>query len=197
LPAALAVLETKALRADDLFGDEEEARLQFILEAVYRRVLIELHFLVRDSLPVDPATFRLADEATEAILQHAATRVVMISESTRQAIAAKLQAGQAAGLTTQEIADSIAGLFDVTWKNRPFTIASTEIAEAQREAAINRYTASGLVDRVKISDATRGKDHTATCLARAGTTVPLEDAPQLDHPNCSLVLIPVLREGVI
>jgi hypothetical protein len=85
----------------------------------------------------------------------------------------------------------------VTWKNRPFTIASTEIAEAQRLAAINRYAASGVVDRVKISDATRGKDHTATCLARAGTTVPLDEAPPLDHPNCSLVLIPVLREGVI
>lgn len=193
----IARLATKAARADDLVPDDEETRLQFIMDAVYRRVLLELHFLVQDSLPVDPATFRLADEATTALLEHAATRVVGITETTRQAIAAKLAAGQAAGLTTQEIADSIAHLFDITWKNRPEMIASTEIGEAQRLAAIDRYTATGLVDRVKISDATRGTDHTATCLARAGTTVPLDQAPQLDHPRCSLVLIPVLREGVI
>lgn len=193
----MAVFATKALRVEDLVPEEEERRLQIILDAAYRRVLIEMHFLVQDSLPVDPLTFRLADEATEALLQHAATRVVGITETTRQAVAAKLVAGQAAGLTTQEIADSIDHLFSVTWKNRAEMIASTEIGEAQRLAAIDRYTATGLVDRVKISDATRGTDHTATCLARAGTTVPLDEAPQLDHPRCSLVLIPLLREGVV
>ena len=194
MTAALAV---KALRADDLVDDDAEARLLQIMDDVYRRTMIELHFLVQDALPVDPATFRLRDADTEALLEEAARRVVGISETTRQAIAAKLAEGQRDGLTTQEIADSIAHLFDVTWKNRPFTIASTEIAEAQRLAAINRYQASGLVESVKISDATRGKDHTETCLARAGTTVPLDEAPPLDHPNCSLVLIPVLREGVV
>lgn len=179
-----AAFATKALRADDLVPEDEETRLQFLLDAVYRRVLVEVHYLVRDSLPVDPATFRLRDEDTEAILREAATRVVGITETTRRAIADVLAQGQREGWTTQEIADGIAHLFDVTWKSRPFTVASTEIAEAQRLAAINRYTASGLVDRVKISDATRGKDHTDTCLARAGTTVPLDEAPPLDHPNC-------------
>jgi len=189
-----AARAVKALRADDLVPDDEETRLQFLLDAVYRRVLLEVHYLVRDSLPVNPATFRLRDEDTEAILREAATRVVGITETTRAAIADVLAQGQREGWTTQEIADGIAHLFDVTWKSRPFTVASTEIAEAQRLAAINRYTASGLVDRVKISDATRGKDHTDTCLARAGTTVPLDEAPPLDHPNClvgeTLVLAP-------
>lgn len=195
--AVIARLATKALRAADLVPEEEERRLQIILDAAYRRVLLELHFLVQDSLPVDPLTFRLADEATEALLEHAATRVVGITETTRQAVATKLVAGQRDGLTTQEIADSIDHLFSVTWKNRAEMIASTEIGEAQRLAAIDRYRATGLVDKVKISDATRGTDHTATCLARAGTTVPLDEAPPLDHPRCSLLIIPLLREGVI
>ncbi len=186
-----------AVRAEDIIPEDEELRLQAILEAAYRRVLLELHYLVRDSLPVNPLDFRLRDEDTEALLQAAAQRVVMITDTTRRAIAELLEKGQREGLTTQQIADSIAHLFDVTWRGRPETVASTEIAEAQRLAAINRYAASGLVDRVRISDATRGKDHTATCLARAGTTVPLSEAPPLDHPRCSLVLIPVLREGVI
>lgn len=193
----IAAFATKALRADDLIPPEEETRLQSILDALYRRVLLELHFLVRDSVPVNPATFRLDDAATNAILEHAAQRVVMITETTRQAIAQKLQDGQRDGLTTQEIADSIEHLFSITWANRAEMVASTEIGEAQRVSAINRYKATGLVDSVKISDASRGSDHTETCLARAGTTVPLDDAPQLDHPRCSLVLIPIVREGVI
>ena len=190
-------IERKAVRVDDLVPEEDEIGLALVLDPAYRRALTELHFLVGDTLPVDPLTFRLRDEDTEALLEEAARRVVMITETTRQAIAQKLQDGQRDGLTTQEIADSIAHLFDITWKGRPEMIASTEIGEAQRLAAINRYHASGVVDNVRISDATRGKDHTATCLARAGTTVALDDAPQLDHPRCSLVLIPIVREGVI
>lgn len=179
-----AALARKAIGADDLVPEEETLRLQFILDAVYRRALVELHHLVRDTLPVDPATFRLRDEDAEALLEEAARRVVMISDSTRRDIAALLQKGQQEGLTTQEIADSIEHLFSITWKNRAEMIAATEIGEAQRLAAINRYKASGLVDRVKIGDATRGSEHTETCLARAGTVVPLDEAPPLDDPNC-------------
>lgn len=190
-------LATKALRADDLVPEEDELRLLAALEPMWRRVLLELHFLTQDTLPVNPLDFRLTDESTEALLNEAARRVVGITETTRQAIARKLRDGQRDGLTTQEIADSIDSLFTVTWKNRAEMVASTEIGEAQRLAAIDRYTASGVVDRVKLSDATRGTQHTEVCLARAGTTVPLDEAPPLDHPRCSLVLIPVLREGAI
>ena len=182
-----------AISAEDLVPEEEETRLLFILEAEYRRLLLEMHHLTRDALEADPSAFRLDDEDTRAMLHAAAERVVMITESTRDQIRQVLIAGQAEGLSTQEIADRISHLLTITWKSRPETIAATEIAEAQRLAAINRYTASGLVDRVKISDANRGTDHTEVCLARNGTTVPLGDAPQLDHPNCSLVLIPILR----
>jgi hypothetical protein len=182
-----------AVSADDLIPDDEEERLAFLLEAEYRLVLLEMHHLTRDALEADPSQFRLDDEATRAVLDHAAERVVGITDTTRGAIADVLKRGQAEGWTTQELADAIDRLLTVTWKSRPFTIASTEIAEAQRISAIDRYTASGLVDRVKLSDANRGTDHDETCLSRNGTTVPLGEAPGLHHPNCSLVLIPVLR----
>lgn len=191
----MSVRERKAgPTAEELVPPEEEARLQFVLDAAYRRVLLEVHHLTRDALELTPADFRLDDASTRAILEHAAERVVAITDQTRQEIAAKLAAGQEAGLSTQEIADSIAKLFAVTWKSRPETCAATEIAEAQRVSAIDRYKATGLVDRVTITDAHRGTDHTETCLARNGTTVPLDEAPELDHPNCSLVIIPLIRE---
>lgn len=180
------------MTADDLIPPEEEAALLRVLDPAYRRALLEMHALVRDALEVSPLDWRLDDAATTALLEEAATRVIMITEATRRQIAAVLQAGQADGLTTTEIADSIDQLLTVTWRSRPETIARTEIAEAQRLSAIDRYRASGLVDRVKIRD---GEDD-EPCAGRNGTTVPLGDAPTLAHPNCTLVLIPVLREGV-
>jgi hypothetical protein len=188
----VGALATKALpKADDLFPEEEDAALQAVIERAYRRILIEMHHLVADALPIDPARFRLDDAATRAILEHAATRVVGISETTRQAIAEQLVAGQAAGLSTTEIMANIEHLFSVTWARRAETVARTEIAEAQRVSAIDRYTASGLVDRVTIRD---GEDD-EPCAGRNGTTVPIGRAPELAHPNCTLILIPVLREG--
>jgi hypothetical protein len=178
-----------ALTAEELVPEEEETRLLFLIEAEYQRLLVEMHHLTRDALEADPSAFRLDDAATRAMLDAAAERVVLITESTREAIRDVLKAGQAAGLTTQQVADSIAHLLTVTWKSRPETIARTEIAEAQRLAAIDRYAASGLIDRVRIRD---GEDD-EPCASRNGTTVPLDRAPTLGHPNCTLVLVPVLR----
>lgn len=192
-----ARLATKALRADDLVPEEDELRLLAEVEPMWRRTMLQIHFLVQDALPVNPLGFRLRDESTEALLQVAAQRVVDITETTRRGIQKVLSEGVRDGLSNYEIEQQIDRLLTVTWKNRAEMIASTEIGEAHRLVAIDRYTASGVVDRVKISDATRGTQHTEVCLARAGTTVPLDEAPPLDHPRCSLVLIPVLREGAI
>jgi hypothetical protein len=184
------VLEAKALTADDLYTPEDEARLAAILRAGYGEMLKTMHLLVAAHLDLDPAAFRLDDPSTRAMLAQAGHRVVGISSTTREALAALLQEGQEAGLTTFQIQESIASLFEVTWKNRPEVVARTEIGEAQRLSAIDRYGATGLVDRVFIID---GEDD-APCAQRNGTTVPLDKAPGLAHPQCTLTLVPVLRE---
>jgi hypothetical protein len=181
------------MNANDLIPEEEEVRLAFIMEHEYRRLLLEMHNLTRDALEADPSLFRLDDADTRALLAVSDERAVGMTQTTRAAVDLILKEAQAEGISTAAIDARIAELFEKTWKARPEIIASTEIAEAQRVAAINRYTASGMVDRVRISDANRGTNHTDTCLARNGTTVPLSEAPQLDHPLCSLVLIPVLK----
>lgn len=181
--------ETRALTVADIYdANDEERRLLFITSALYRRILADMHLLVTEAFDLDPATFRLPDSATTALLGEAADRVVGISSVTREAIAAKLQEGQDAGLTSKEIEDSIAHLFDITWAGRAETITRTEIGEAQRLSAIDRYKASGLVDRVRIRD---GEDD-EPCRSRNGTVVPLDDAPQLAHPRCTLTISPVL-----
>ena len=51
-----------------------------------------------------------------------------------------------------------------------------------------------MVDMVQIID---GDDWDDACASRNGRIVPVSERPQLNHPNCTLVLVPVLREGVI
>jgi len=189
-----ALVERKDLTADDLYTPEDEARLRVILDHAYVTMLRTMHLLTLDYYAdrLDPRAFRLDDPATRAMLAQAGQRVTMISETTRQSLAALLAEGQARGDTTAMIADSIAHLFEVTWANRAEVVARTEIGEAQRLSAIDRYTATGLVDRVFIID---GEDD-SPCQERNGTTVPLDKAPQLAHPQCTLTLVPVLREGV-
>lgn len=178
-------------------SDDEQRRLLVIVEAAYTRILTAVHHLVATALPLpNRDTFRVDDPATRRMLQNAANRVVGIDETTRQAIAEMIQRGQEQGLSTWEIAHGsgdfagIDGLFKETWAGRADTVARTELQEAQRLSALDRYHASGMVDRVKIIDG----DYDEVCKARNGKIVPIEQAPELAHPNCKLVLIPILRE---
>lgn len=185
-----ALVATNLPTAADLITADEELRLGFILDALYRRVLAETHALVLTALDLDPATFRVDDAATTELLAEAANRDLLINETMRHAITAKLQEGQAAGLTTREIADSIDAL--LSKKGRAETIARTEVAHAQVRSAVNRYKASGLVDRVYIRDG----DQDSPCKERNGTVVPLDEAPDLAHPRCTLLVIPRLRDDM-
>jgi hypothetical protein len=181
--------------------EEEMARLLQILERAYSGMLGAINALVAAYFDVDPDEFVVDDATTNRILQQAATRVVRITETTRQSISKTLQDGQARGYNNWQLAHGVAadnfagidGLFKETWKNRALVVARTELQHAQLAAALERYLASGVVDRVKLID---GCQWDAACCERNGKIVPIEQAPRLNHPNCTLVLIPLLREGV-
>ena len=112
----------------DLINEDEERRLQMILEALYARVLKEMHIIITDSLDLDPLTFRLPDnEARDWAARHAAARVTMISETTRAALRDVIADGIDEGKSTYEIMQDIEALYLKTWPNRPEVIARTEI----------------------------------------------------------------------
>lgn len=179
--------------------DAEQDLLAEILEARYERMLRALHAIVATAFP-EIESFRLEDGATNRILIEAAHRVVRIDEATRLAIVEQLRLGQALGLSTWEIANGkpdigyrgIEGLYQETWRGRAETIARTELQHAQLVSAVDRYRATGIVDRVELVDG----DDDSVCKARNGKTVTLEQVPPLAHPNCTLTVVPVLREGV-
>jgi hypothetical protein len=192
-------LERRALRVEDIYDEADETRrLSLILESAYLRALRDIHLIVTEAFDLDPAEFRLPDDAArDWAAKQAAARVTMISQTTRDALRELIADSIEDGRSTAEVIEAIERLFTETWKGRAEMVATSEITEAQRLGSLDRYTASGLVDRIKISDANRGTNHTDVCLARNGTTVPIDEAPAMDHPNCSILYIPVLREGVI
>lgn len=185
---------------DDVYNsDEEQIRLAAIMETRYRRMLNAVHEAIRLAFGLSADEFRITDSAVNAILVNAAERVVRIDETTRQAIAEQLRIGQELGLSTWEIANGnpqidyrgIEGLYKETWNGRAQTIARTELQHAQNIATYNRYAATGMVDEIELVDG----DDDAVCASRNGKIVPLSERPQLAHPNCTLSVIPVIREG--
>lgn len=187
---------------DDIYDAEaEQRRLAAILEQRYVTMLNAVHLAMIRLFGLDAERYRLTDAAVNQVLVDAAQRVVRIDETTRQAIVEQLRVGQALGFSTYEIAHGkpevgyrgIDGLYSETWKGRADMIARTELQHAQNEATLNRYAATGMVDQVEIVDG----DYDAACAARNGRVVSISERPQLLHPNCTMSLVPVLREGIV
>ena len=181
---------------------DEQSRLLAILERWWQTMLNAVNALVVSHFDLDPESFRVDDATTTRILQQAAARVVRIDETTRQSIAASLQEGQARGYSDWQLAHGVPaddfpgidGLFRERWRNRADTVARTELQHAQTASAVERYQATGLVDRVQIVDGCLWDE---ACCERNGKIVPIEQAPGLNHPNCTLLLVPILRQGVV
>lgn len=192
-------LARKVAQVEDWYDEsDEQARLLLLFDRRYVAMLRAVHELVAEALDLDG--FRLDDAATRRVLREAAERVVRIDETTRAAIARRLQEGQALGLSPWELANGSArddyggidGLFKETWAGRAQTVARTELAHAQNVASLDRYAATGIVDSVRIIDG----DQDAACAARNGKVVPITERPELLHPNCTLAVVPIVREGV-
>jgi hypothetical protein len=179
--------------------DEEQARLLLLFDDRYLGMLQAVHEATAEALDLED--FRLDDSAARRILLEAASRVVRIDETTRKAIAERLQQGQMLGLSNWELANGapdkgyagIEGLFRETWKGRAETVARTELAHAQLRSAVDRYQASGLVQEVQLIDG----DYDETCQGRNGKRVALSQVPGLAHPNCTLIVVPLLRDEVL
>lgn len=186
------------MRLSDVYNsDDEQERLARVLDPRYARMLVAVHELVASAFP-ELQDFRLDDEATRLLLNAAAERVVLIDQATRQAIRDQLREGQRRGYSAFQIANGvpsedyrgIEGLFATTWQGRAQTVAFNELAEAQHTSAMNRYAATGLVEKVELVE---NADTDEPCASRNGTVVPLSSNPQRLHVNCRLSTIPVVE----
>jgi hypothetical protein len=190
------------MRVEDVYDPEaEQGLLARILFPRYVRMLEAVHQLLASVFPwLTPEDFRLDDPATRKHLALAAEQVVAIDASTRRQLRDVLREGQQRGYSAFQVAEGVPaegygglrGLYLDTWKGRAETIARTELATAANAAALDRYAATGLVERVQIVE---HADTDEPCASRNGTVVPLSEKPGLLHPNCRVGLVPIVEDA--
>ena len=178
-------LRAGADTAGDLITEAEARLLGETLTPLQQRMLRDVTRLVIAELGVD---FQLDDAETRAFLESAATRVVGITDTTRDAVRAALVEGQAAGEGIELLARRLASLPAFN-RSRAETVARGELGYAQNESALAAYRSSGVVVGVRIHD---GLDDDAACRAMDGRTFTLEQAPAaLEHPRCVRAFAPI------
>jgi len=142
----------------------------------------------------------LSNPAIRQTLAQLARRVVEINATTREGIADVVTRGLDDGLTTQQIADNLRGLFTETYRGRALTIARTESQVSYNLATADAYKASGVVMAMQCLD---NPDHTddygaadgLSCAERNGIITDV-DAVDIhifsEHPNGTLAVSPLV-----
>lgn len=189
MPAEL--VETKE---DERDHDLELALLTALMIKWYGTMLKAMHTITIRFFNLGPIP--LDDPAVRQMVLKARAAAVAVDATTQRLIAKRIADGLERGLTAREIAfgaDDFVGLddlFDQTWKNRPLTIAQTELQKAQVSASVNRFRqlGRGVVTHLLISDG----DYDQPCADRNGRIVPIGQEPSLNHPNCRLSVSPII-----
>ena len=170
----------------DGWDDEEDELLEALVDvalAVWIAVkLATIKFMALEELEIP-------EKKETRYFDNAAKRIAGISETTRQSIRDKLEAGERNGLSQKEIAASVKGLFEETYKSRVETIVATEIRTATLEAQGVVWHEAG-IRWVKLTDGTDDP----CCSERNDTIVPTTDIPGLCHPRCTLRAHPMIGE---
>ncbi len=192
--------ETRALQ--DVDWDEETERLRLVLNRLYLLAGQTAFAGILDSYGIDAGiSFDLANSDVRNIVDQLGRRIVDITETTRTDVAAKIAAGLDDGLSTDEIADSLRGMFNETYRNRAENISRTESMLAYGHASVLGYRTSGVVSKIQCFDNEahtepyHGAEDGLTCAKRDKLIAPLDDAElhlRSEHPRGSLVLAPVL-----
>ncbi len=115
-----------------------------------------------------------------------ADRVTRVNEVTRTAIRRTIRAGMADGLSNDEIAETLRDKVRETYRGRADTIARTETAIVDQEAAHDRYRAGGIT-HVRISDGASCGWTSHEDPDKANDSVrTLDEAARypIAHPNC-------------
>lgn len=188
LRRANAALRAGGTTAEALVAEGEAALLGATLAPLQSALLSDVHGLVLAELGV---VFDLDDAATREFLRGAASNVVGITDTSRDAVRAALVAGQAEGEGVEQLARRLQALTEFSPK-RARTIARTELGHASNLAAISNYRASGVVVGVRVFDG----DYDGACQAMNGRTFALGQEPAtLQHPNCRRAFAPIVDAG--
>jgi HK97 family phage portal protein len=178
----------------DLVAAEHEAELTRALGVTHEAAITRAVAAVNDGLGV---SFQLPFAVRDEVMADLATRIRGIADTTRDDVRRIVRAGLDEGVSIDELARRLTGLFEETYQGRARTIARTESATAYNQGAALSYRESGIVRRVRVHDGddcgwTRHDD-----TDRAHGSVRDLDAARaypLAHPNCLRALAPIVGD---
>lgn len=195
---AAEVYDGKVIREGDLYPDGQDEALRDLLEGHILKADKAIWEAVAEALGAT-VEYDEAGPVAQRLLGNSAKRVVQINEVTRKAIRETMALAEQRGYSLFQIAngvdaDGFRGIRAVvkeTYKGRADAIARTELGFATNDAALDRYLESGLTE-VDIIDG----DNDDVCAGRNGSRVEIVgERPDLAHPNCTLVVVPVIPEA--
>jgi HK97 family phage portal protein len=190
---------TKALTLRDIWDNGfEQDRLKAVLGPLYDEALKLGYEEAVKAFGLD-TSFDLDNPRISSYRGRLADRIVGISDTTRDAVAAQIVRGSRAGYSPKQIADGVpedgyagvSGVFDQAAGYRASMIVRTESMHAYAGAAILSYRESGAVEECEILDG----DYDEVCAERDGKVIPLDEAEdylQAEHPNGTMAIIPVI-----
>lgn len=141
--------------------------------------------------------FDLNARGVERILDKVGTRITAMADASQRAIASRVDAGIAAGASTDRIEAGVRDLLRGWGETggRAHIIALTETGNAYNLAATEGYRESGLVDKVQVYDGPEcgWTEHDDPDMAD-GSVRTLEEAEEypLSHPHCQRAFAPVV-----
>lgn len=117
-------------------------------------------------------------------------RIVGINATTRADVARIVTLALDEGVSLDELAKRLRGLFTETYKGRAMTVARTESAHHYNQGSVHAYRESSVVEAVTVYDG----DQDDECASVNGTRQTLDwaDANPTQHPNCTRVFAPVV-----
>jgi len=192
-------LVAEARDIDDIDWDAEEEALRKVLQRFY--VLAgETAFANASAQLQLGIAWDLANPNVRRVLADLAGRIKGIADTTREDVRRVVGAALDEGVTMDELAARLEGLFEETYKGRSLTVGRTEAQVAYNRANVLAYQESGVVLASELLDNPRHDTDPSpldgmTCAERNGLVVSLEEAPthiSSEHPNGTLAIAPVL-----
>lgn len=186
--ADLAVSGLKEAAIGDVWPEKVTQLLQDGIRAVYVGQASQVWELVSSALGVS-GVFNVSHPMVARYLEQSSQRVVMISETTREALQAVL--AENVDAPRDELRRLIRQTVEETYRGRSAAIARTELRAATNQTSAARYADAGIT-MVDVVDG----DGDEVCASRDGQRVTLEQFLEWEaseHPNGTISAMPVLE----
>jgi HK97 family phage portal protein len=179
--------------------DEEEDLLREVLDAIQQRAM-RRGWLSTSSQGIPASAYDIANPYVQTVLGEVGTRIQGINQTTINDVRKVVGDALDEGVTMDDLASRLKGLFQETYKSRSLAVARTESQVAYNLGATAAGKDSGVVDYAELMD---NPDHDTdpgsdglTCASRNGLIVPLDNVPMhvsAEHPNGTLAVALVVN----